>query len=136
MTQVIISQNGQGGVAITSPSKEFSAQEILDKGGLGNLARIVDTSDLPEHIEFTDAWEIDAKEVTVNFTKAQEITKNRLRSERAPLLAAQDVLFMKALETGADTTAIVAEKNRLRNITQVVDSTTTLEELLTLTCGQ
>jgi hypothetical protein len=43
---------------------------------------------------------------------------------------------MKAQETGADTTAIVAEKNRLRNITQVVDSTTTLEELLTLTCGQ
>jgi hypothetical protein len=136
MTQVIISQNGNGGVAITSPSKEFTIQEVLDKGGLGNFARIVDTSDLPEHPEFTDAWEINAKTITVNMDKAREITKVRLRNERAPLLAAQDVLFMKAQETGADTTAIVAEKNRLRNITQVVDSTTTLEELLTLTCGQ
>lgn len=136
MSQVIISQNGQGGVAITSPSREFTIQEVLDKGGLGNFARIVDTSDLPEHIEFTDAWEINAKTITVNMDKAREITKVRLRNERAPLLAAQDVLFMKAQETGADTTAIVAEKNRLRNITQVVDSTTTLEELLTLTCGQ
>jgi|LakMenEpi03Aug12_release.lakeMendotaPanAssembly.Ray.scaffolds.fasta_scaffold27294_8 hypothetical protein len=136
MAEVIISQNGQGGVSITSPSKEFTPQEILDKGGLGNFARIVDTSDLPEHPEFSDAWEMDANTITVNIDKAREITKVRLRNERAPLLAAQDVLFMKAQETGADTTAIVAEKNRLRNITQVVDSTTTLEELLTLTCGQ
>ena len=85
MTQIIISQNGQGGVALTSPCKEFSAQEILDKGGLGNFARIVDTSDLPEHPEFSDAWEMDAKSITVNMDKAKEITKVRLRAERAPL---------------------------------------------------
>jgi hypothetical protein len=134
MTQVIISQNGQGGVAITSPSKEFSAQEILDKGGLGNFARIVDTSDLPEHSEFADAWEMDAKTITVNMDKAKEITKVRLRNERAPLLAAQDVLFMKAQETGADTTTIVAEKNRLRDITKLADSANTLEALLAINC--
>lgn len=58
--------------------------------------------------------------VIVNIDKAREITKERLRQERIPLLAAQDVLFQIALETGADTTAIVAEKNRLRNITDIV----------------
>ena len=72
--------------------------------------------------------------VTVNFTKAQEITKDRLREERKPLLEAQDVLFQKALETDADTTAIVTEKQRLRDITDTVDSMTTLDELKSASC--
>ena len=33
--------------------------------------------------------------ISINLTKAKVITKDRLREERAPLLAAQDVLFMK-----------------------------------------
>jgi hypothetical protein len=44
-------------------------------------------------------------------------------------LAAQDVLFQRALETSADTTTIVAEKNRLRDITDQVDSATTTAQL-------
>jgi len=53
---------------------------------------------------------------TINITKAKNITKDRLRRERKPLLEEQDILFMKAQETNADTTAIVAEKKRLRDI--------------------
>ena len=67
--------------------------------------------------------------ITVDITKAKVITKDRLREERKPLLEAQDLLFMKAQETGTDTTAIVAEKQRLRDITNQVDSMTTVEEL-------
>jgi uncharacterized protein YdaT len=67
--------------------------------------------------------------ITINFDKAKEITKDRLRAERKPLLEAQDVAFQRALESGADTSAIVAEKQRLRDVTQLVDSATTLEEL-------
>ena len=67
--------------------------------------------------------------ITVNIDKAKDITKDRLRAEREPLLEAQDVLFQRALESGADTTAIVAEKQRLRDITKQVDSLTTVEEL-------
>jgi hypothetical protein len=44
-------------------------------------------------------------------------------------LEAQDVLFMKAQEAGSDTTAIVTEKQRLRDITNQVDSMTTLDQL-------
>ena len=47
---------------------------------------------------------------TINITKAKNITKDRLRRERKPLLEEQDILFMKAQETSADTTAIVSEK--------------------------
>jgi hypothetical protein len=70
--------------------------------------------------------------ITINIDKAKEITKDRLREERTPLLQAQDVAFQRALESGADTTAIVAEKQRLRDITQLADQATTLDELKTL----
>lgn len=73
--------------------------------------------------------------IIIDFEKAKAITKNRLRAERAPLLAAQDVLFQRALESGADTTAIVAEKQRLRDITSLVDSCTTTDELKALSCA-
>jgi hypothetical protein len=42
------------------------------------------------------------------------------------------VLFQRALETGADTSAIVAEKQRLRNITNLATEDKTLEELRAL----
>lgn len=67
--------------------------------------------------------------ITINLNKAKDITKDRLRQERAPLLQAQDVAFQRALEESADTAAIVAEKQRLRDITQLADQATTLDEL-------
>lgn len=67
--------------------------------------------------------------IIINIAKAKDITKDRLRAERKPLLEAQDVLFQRALESGADTSAIVAEKQRLRDITNQVDTMTTVEEL-------
>ena len=71
--------------------------------------------------------------ITINFNKAKEITKDRLRTERKPLLEAQDVLFQRALEANTDTTSIVVEKNRLRDVTKLADTVTTLEELKELT---
>ena len=67
--------------------------------------------------------------MTINMTKAKNITKNKLRRERKPLLEAQDVAFQRALEESADTSAIVTEKNRLRDITNQVDDMTTLNQL-------
>ena len=72
--------------------------------------------------------------ITINLEKAKSITKDRLRAERSPLLQAQDVAFQRALESGADTAAIVAEKQRLRDITKLADDATTLDELKTLAC--
>ena len=70
--------------------------------------------------------------ITIDFTKAQVITKDRLRQERTPLMLAQDVAFQRALESGTDTTAIVAEKQRLRDVTKLADTATTLDELKAL----
>jgi hypothetical protein len=71
--------------------------------------------------------------IIVDINKAKDITKDRLRVERKPLLEAQDVLFQRALESNADTTSIVAEKQRLRDITQLVDTANTVEQLKVLT---
>ena len=73
--------------------------------------------------------------ITINLNKAKEIKKETLRVERAPLLQIQDVAFQRALETGADTTGIVAEKQRLRDITKLADQATTLEELKSISVG-
>ena len=71
--------------------------------------------------------------IVINIDKAKAITKDRLRSERTPLLQEQDVAFQRALESGADTAAIVAEKQRLRDITNLADTATTLDELKGIT---
>jgi hypothetical protein len=70
--------------------------------------------------------------IIIDINKAKDITKDRLRQEREPLLLAQDVAFQRALEINADTSTIVAEKQRLRDITTLVDTANTVEELKAL----
>ena len=69
----------------------------------------------------------------VNIDKAKEIVKDKFREERKPLLEALDVEFIKAQETGADTSDIVAKKQALRDAPATVDSMTTVEELKSAT---
>lgn len=70
--------------------------------------------------------------ITINMTKAKEITKDRLRLERAPLLAALDIQFQRNLESGASNAAVVAEKQRLRDLPALADACTTLDQLKAL----
>ena len=72
---------------------------------------------------------VHAVSITINFSKAQNITKDRLRAERKPLLEAQDVAFQRALEGGSSTAVIVAEKQRLRDLPTLADAATTLDAL-------
>jgi len=68
--------------------------------------------------------------ISVSLTKAKVITKDKLRVDRKPLLEAQDVAFMKAQEAGTSTSAIVTEKQRLRDITgDYVDDMDNLTDL-------
>jgi hypothetical protein len=70
--------------------------------------------------------------IIIDINKAKDITKDRLRQEREPLLLAQDIAFQRALATSSDTSAIVAEKQRLRDITKLADDANTVEELKAL----
>jgi hypothetical protein len=130
--KVIIYDNGNG-VSVVIPTGELSIEEVQIKDC--PQGTIIDDSTLPSR-DFRNAWELVDGAVAVNFAKAQAITKDRLRAERTPLLEAQDVAFQRALENSSDTSAIVAEKQRLRDITNQVDTATTLDELLTLNCDK
>ena len=70
--------------------------------------------------------------IRINLDKAKEIKKDYLRADRKPLLESLDIQYMKAIEQGLDTSEIVAEKRRLRDITNLADSCSTLDELRAL----
>ncbi len=85
--------------------------------------KIIDELELPKDRIFRNAWNYDLKE---DISKSKEIWKDKLRRDRKPLLEAQDIAFMQALEAGNDTSAIVTEKQRLRDVPQLVDKATTI----------
>ena len=127
----IVYPNDDGGVSIVVPSPHWmgtmeglAAKVIPD----GKAYKIVEDSVVSTDRTFRDAWE-NYEDITVSFPKAKEITKKRLRRERKPLLEEQDILFMRAVETSQDKSEIVTEKQRLRDITALVDDATTLDEL-------
>jgi hypothetical protein len=136
MAQVIIHANEEGGVSVTYPTPEFletnTIEDVLAKDcPEGSI--IVNSDSLPnEHSDFFNAWVLNGTTVTVSLDKAKTITKDRLRAEREPLLAAQDVLYMRATEANQNTTAIVAEKQRLRDLPSLADACTTLAQLRNL----
>ena len=116
--------------------------KIVDIIGENTVYKIVD-SDAFTQIDREFMFCIDSdfskpedNKVFIDINLAKEVTKTRLRNERKPLLEAQDIAFMQAQESGADTTAIVAEKVRLRDITNQVDSCTTTDELKALSCSK
>jgi len=132
MANVIIFSNSNGGVSVCIPTGELDINAVKAKDTPSHSI-IVDTADLPQaDNDFFNAWELADGVVTVNVDKAKEITKARLRAEREPLLAAQDVLYMRAMEAQADVSAIVAEKTRLRDVTGLVDACTTTAQLRAL----
>lgn len=132
--QVIIFTNLNNKLSVCVPTGEIPIEEVQIKDiPDGVTSYIVPADSLPQNdTDFFDAWEQTQGVVTVNFAKAKEITKNRLRVERAPLLQDQDVAFQRALEIGADTTAIIAEKQRLRDLPLLADQCQTLDQLRAL----
>jgi len=73
--------------------------------------------------------------ITINLTKAKDIAKDNLRTERAPVLASLDVQFMRAVESGNTSlqTAIAEQKQELRDITShsSITGATTVDGLKT-----
>ena len=75
------------------------------------------TATIPSDRHFRNAWSLSGKTITEDMTAAKVIFKDKIREVRAPLLEAQDVAFMKALEAGSsdDQTTAKNAKTALRN---------------------
>lgn len=102
---------------------ELAARDEVD---MATPPKWIEESALPPDRTFRNAWKAD---LSIDMTKARDITKEHLRAERAPLLAELDVQFIRALETAGDTAAILAEKQRLRDVTALADTATTVDDL-------
>ena len=67
--------------------------------------------------------------ITIDITKAKEVWKDKIRFNRAKALKKLDLDFMKAQEAETSTTAIVTDKNTLRDLPSQVDTATTTDEI-------
>ena len=88
---------------------------IVDKDG--NQIDASTVTSKPSDRHFRNAWAISGKVITEDMTKAKEIFKNKIREVRSPLLEAEDVVYMKALEAddASAKTASVNKKKALRD---------------------
>ena len=87
---------------------------IVDKDGNQIDAS---TATVPANRDFRGAWSLSGKVITEDLTKSKEIFKDKIREVRKPLLEAEDVVYMKALEA-ADSDAqatSIAKKKALRD---------------------
>ena len=87
---------------------------IVDKDGNQIDAS---TATVPSDRAFRGAWSLSGSVISEDMTKAKEIFKDKIREVRKPLLDAEDVVYMKALEAD-DATAkatSVAKKAALRD---------------------
>jgi hypothetical protein len=84
---------------------------------------------VPSDRHFRNAWALDGTVISEDLTAAKAIFADKVREARGPLLEALDTDYMKALETGADTAQIVADKQALRDAPTAGDSATTITEL-------
>lgn len=117
-------------VIIPSPHYKGTLDELAKKRVPEGLTyKIVSDDNIPTDRYFRNAWDIKSGKVVTDIAKAKEIKKEIIRQERKPLLEALDIDYIKAQETKSDTSAIIAEKQRLRDITKEVDNLKSVDEL-------
>jgi hypothetical protein len=119
---VVMSLSDKCGLTV----EEIQAKDVPD----GVTSYIVDHSSLPTDTDFQNAWVYKDGKVEVDLAKAKEVHKEYIRRERIEKLAALDIEFQQALETG-DTSAVVAKKQALRDATadSAIDAATSTDQL-------
>ena len=103
---------------------------IVDKDGNQIDASTVT---VPSDRHFRGAWSLNGSVISEDLAKAKEIFKDKIREVRGPLLEAEDVVYMKALEADDATAkaASVTKKTALRNApaASAISDATTIAEL-------
>lgn len=88
---------------------------------------------IPTDRTFRAAWKDKTKKavIDVDMDECKAIWRDKMRSARAPKLAALDIDSVRATEDGKPTADIIAAKKLLRDVTKApeIDAATTPEEL-------
>jgi hypothetical protein len=151
ISKAIVYENETGGVSVVYPAPQARQRVLVseddpdvyrdqtDEEFLAFVAstsvpegipyQVIDLSNIPQDRTFRSAWRADGARIVEDVERAKEVAKDILRAQRAPLLQALDVAFMQALERGHDTAPIVAEKQRLRDITREPEKAASVAEL-------
>ena len=92
----------------------MATTNIMDKDG--NSIAASDAT-VPSDRHFRGAWTLSGKTISEDLAVAKTIFKDKVREARKPLLEAEDVVYMKALEAGDSSaqSASVAKKKALRD---------------------
>tara|TARA_B100000674_G_scaffold22938_1_gene16050 strand:+ start:583 stop:1014 length:432 start_codon:yes stop_codon:yes gene_type:complete len=109
----IIYTNSDGTVAVIHPTGDVN--DAIKDVPSGLSYEIVEDSAIPTDRSFRNAWKQNNKTIETDMTKAKEIHKAKIREARVDKLAALDIEYQRATETSADTSAIVAKKQALRD---------------------
>ena len=103
---------------------------ITDKDGATVDASTVT---VPSDRHFRNAWKLDGSVIAEDMTEAKKIFQDKIREVRKPLLEAEDVVYMKAMEAddASAKTASVTRKTALRDApsASAIDDATTIAEL-------
>jgi len=100
---------------------------------IGATAYNSDSFTAPDERVFRESWEVNEETavISVNIERAKDVWRDKIRQARIEPLANLDADYMKALETGADTTNIIAQKQALRDAPALpsIDAASTTDEL-------
>lgn len=92
------------GVAITEEQLVVIATaKALSHADTGVNAVLIDEATLPTDRAFRDAWRQTGRAVEINMPAARDISRDRIRVEREPILADLDALVSRALASEAAT---------------------------------
>ena len=92
----------------------MTTTNIVDKDGKSIDAS---TATVPSDRHFRNAWSLSGTVISEDMTTAKTIFKDKIREVRKPLLEAQDVLYMKAIEDGDSSaqSTVATKKKELRD---------------------
>ena len=88
---------------------------IEDKDG--NSIESSKATSMPSDRHFRNAWSLSGTVISEDMTTAKTLFKDKIRQVRKPLLEAQDVLYMKAIEDGDSSaqSTVATKKKELRD---------------------
>ena len=126
MSKIIYTQEN-GVIAVVHPTdlslKEMTIEQIAQKVvpvGISTYS-IVEDSVIPTDRSFRNSWvgvgigSTSETTITEDIEKAKEWHKTKIREARSDKFTALDIEYQRAIETSADTSAIVAKKQALRD---------------------